>query len=265
MNSEIEISAIIIAKNEEYNIGRCLESLKDCIEDIVVLVDDQTNDKTIEIIRTFPAVRFYVINWKGYAKTKQYAVSLTKNEWILWIDADEALTDKLKTEINNFKTSVPKHSAYSMPRKAYFLGKWIKHCGWYPGRVTRLFKKKKAQFSDKQVHEHLVVDGSIGEFSADLNHFTDPDIKHYFKKFNEYTSLAAEDLLNGERKFKIFDLIFRPAIIFIKMYFIKLGFLDGIEGFILSIFSSLYVFTKYCKFWELKKGKTKNGNRKSVN
>ena len=261
MNAGIEISAIIIAKNEEHNIGRCLEKLKDCIEDIIVLVDDQTTDRTIEIIRTFSAVKFYVVSWKGYVKTKQYAVSLTKNDWILWIDADEVLSDKLKKKINNFKTSVPKHSAYSMPRKAYFLGKWIKHCGWYPGRVTRLFNKHKAKFSDMQVHEQLIVEGSIGELSADLNHFTDPDLKHYFKKFNEYTSLAAEDLLNSGKKFGIFDLIFRPIVIFMKMYFIKLGFLDGIEGFILSVFSSLYVFAKYCKFWELKKRKTENENR----
>ena len=260
MNTGIEISAIIIAKNEEHNIGGCLESLKNCIEDIIVLVDDKTTDKTIEIIRTFPMVKFYIVNWKGYAQTKQYAVSLTKNDWILWIDADEALTGKLKAEISNFKKSVPKHSAFSMPRKAYFLGKWIKHCGWYPGRVTRLFNKKKAKFSDTQVHEHLVVEGSVGELSADIDHFTDPDIKHYFKKFNEYTSLAAEDLLNSQRGFRITDLLFRPFIIFMKMYFIKLGFLDGIEGFILSVFSSLYVFTKYCKFWELKKRKAENGN-----
>jgi len=204
-------------------------------------------------------VKFYVINWKGYAKTKQYAVALAKNDWILWIDADEALTVKLKEEINKFKTSAHMHSAYSIPRRAYFLGKWIKHCGWYPGRVTRLFNKKKAKFSDSQVHEHLVIDGSIGELSADLDHFTDPNIKHYFKKFNEYTSLAAEDLLKSGRNFRIIDLLFRPVIIFVKMYFLKLGFLDGIEGFILSIFSSSYVFTKYCKFWELKKGKSKNG------
>ena len=260
MNTRIEISAIIIAKNEEHNIGRCLTSLKDCVEEIIVLIDDETTDKTIEIVRTFPMVKYYVINWKGYAQTKQYAVSLTQNNWVLWIDADEVLTEKLKKEIKDFKLSAANYSAYSIPRKAYFLGKWIKHCGWYPGRVNRLFNKKKAKFSDKQVHEHLVIEGNVGELSSDLDHFTDPDIKHYFKKFNEYTSLAAEDLLNSGRKFRITDLLFRPIAIFFKMYIIKLGFLDGIEGFLLSVFSSLYVFTKYCKFWELKKGETKNGN-----
>lgn len=260
MNSNIQISAIIIAKDEEHNIGRCLNSLKDCIDDIIVLVDDQTTDKTVEIIRTFPMVRFSVINWKGYAQTKQYAVTLTKNDWIFWIDADEALTEVLKNEINQFKNSIPNCSAYSVPRKAYFLGKWIKHCGWYPGRVVRLFNKKKARFSDLKVHEHLIVNGNIGLLNSDIDHFTDPDIKHYFKKFNEYTSLAAEDLLNSGRKFRIFDILLRPLVIFIKMYILKLGFLDGIQGFILSIFSSVYVFTKYCKFWELKKGEVKNGN-----
>jgi len=261
LNPAFEISAIIIAKNEEHNIARCLTGLKECVEDIIVLVDDKTTDRTVEIIRTFPTVKFYVINWKGYAQTKQQALSLTKNEWIFWIDADEVVTEELKKEIEEFKLSSPKHSAYSIPRKAYFLGKWIKHCGWYPGRVTRIFNKKRAKFSDLQVHEHLIVNGTVGEFKSELEHYTDPYIKHYFNKFNEYTSLAAKDLFNSKRKFAITDLLFRPIVIFIKMYIIKLGFLDGIEGFILSVFSSLYVFTKYCKFWELKREEAKNGNR----
>jgi len=187
----------------------------------------------------------------GYAKTKQYGVSLCSNDWIFWIDADEVVTNGLSKELIGFKTTSPRFSAYSIPRKAFFLGRWIKHSGWYPGRVTRLFNRHRVRFSENDVHEHLVVEGEIGKLNSDLEHFTDPNIYHYFQKFNRYTTLAAEEMVKKGRSFSIIDLL-RPVGIFIKMYFLKLGFLDGIQGFILAVFSSAYVFTKYCKFWELK-------------
>jgi len=255
LESKIKISSIIIAKNEELNIRRCIESQLKCIDEIVVIVDTSSTDKTLEIIKSFPQIKFEVINWMGYAKTKQYAVSLTTNEWILWVDADEVVTPKLCDEIIIFKDSTPAMSAYSIPRLANFLGRWIKHSGWYPGRVVRLFNKNKASFSDKDVHENLIVNGEIGELQNNLEHYTDPSIKHYFEKFNNYTSLAAEEHKRNNKKFHLSGIVLRPIFIFIKMYIIKLGFLDGAQGFILAVFSSAYVFTKYSKFWELKRKK----------
>ena len=169
------------------------------------------------------------------------------------------MTEGLVQEILLFKKTTPELSAYSVPRKAYFLGKWIKHSGWYPARVTRLFDKNKVGFSDNDVHEHLVVRGATGEpacpvgkLKSDIEHYTDPTIHHYFEKFNKYTTLAAEEMIKQDRSLRISDIIIRPIFIFKKMYFFKMGFLDGIQGFILAIFSAAYVFTKYCKFWELK-------------
>jgi glycosyltransferase involved in cell wall biosynthesis len=258
VQQNIKISSIIIAKNEELNIKRCIESQLKCIDEIVVIVDDNSCDKTLEIVKSFPQIKFEVTKWMGYAKTKQYAVSFTSNNWVLWIDADEAVTPELSDELIKFKESSPLSSAYSIPRLANFLGRWIKHSGWYPGRVVRLFNKNKASFSEKDVHEDLIVSGETGELHNNLEHYTDPTIKHYFEKFNNYTSLAAEELKRNNKIFHISDIILRPVFIFIKMYFIKLGFLDGVQGFILAIFSSAYVFTKYSKFWELnnKKGNT---------
>ena len=132
------------------------------------------------------------------------------------------------------------------------MGRWIKHSGWYPGRVVRLFNKNKARFSNNDVHEELIVNGETGSLKNHLEHYTDPDIEHYFKKFNSYTSLAAEELVRNGKRFKITDILLRPLFIFIKMYVLKRGFLDGVQGFILAVFSSAYVFTKYCKLWELK-------------
>jgi len=179
-------------------------------------------------------------------------VSLCSNDWILWIDADEVVTKELSKELTGFKTPSPVFTAYSIPRKAFFLGKWIKHSGWYPGRVTRLFNKHEVKFSENDVHEHLLVKGETGKLNSDLEHYTDPNIYHYFQKFNRYTTLAAEELVKQGKSFSLSDILLRPIVIFVKMYFLKLGFLDGIQGFILAVFSSAYVFTKYCKFWELK-------------
>ncbi|MCL5030537.1 MAG: glycosyltransferase family 2 protein, partial [Bacteroidetes bacterium] len=179
-------------------------------------------------------------------------LSMTSNDWILWIDADEVITPELSVELNEFKNSNPKLSAYSIPRMANFLGRWIKHSGWYPGRVTRLFNKNFASFSENHVHEELIINGNVGQLNHDILHYTDPSIKHYFNKFNSYTSLAAEELRMNGKQFKLTDILLRPFFIFVKMYIIKLGFLDGLQGFMLAMFSSAYVFTKYCKFWELK-------------
>jgi glycosyltransferase involved in cell wall biosynthesis len=252
----INISSIIIAKNEEANIRRCIESQLDCVDEIIILVDETSNDNTYEIATKYSKVKTSIVKWKGYSETKKDALLLTANDWVLWIDADEAITEKLKEELIRLKSSTPQYAAYSMPRKAYFLGKWIKHSGWYPGRVVRLFNKNSASFNSLNVHENLKIKGETGRLIHDIAHYTDPTVSHYFIKFNNYTTLAAIDLKKDGRTFHLSDLIIRPIVIFIKMYFIKFGFLDGTQGFILAVFSSAYVFTKYSKFWEL----TRKGN-----
>ena len=260
METKHKISSIIIARDEENNIRRCIESQLNCIDEIILLVDNRTTDKTLEIANSYSRVKCELIKWLGYGGTKQYAVSLAKNEWIFWIDADEVITTNLSDELNDFKTISPVYPAYTVPRLAYFLGRWIKHSGWYPGRVTRLFNKNLVHFSQNNVHENLIFSGKAGNLNNDLLHYTDPSIRHYFEKFNNYTSLAADELVRKNKSFFAGDIIFRPFFIFIKMYFIKFGFLDGIQGFMLAIFSSSYVFTKYCKFWEAKKsGNNNNG------
>jgi (heptosyl)LPS beta-1,4-glucosyltransferase len=248
-----KISSIIIAKNEELNILRCIESQFNCIDEIIVLIDENSGDKTLKIVKSFPQVRMEIVKWMGYSKTKQYAVSLTSNDWVFWIDADEEVSTELADEIISFKKGTPGYAAYSIKRKAFFLGKWIKHSGWYPGRVTRIFNKNEVKFSDSDVHEHLIVKSETGKLENDINHYTDPAINHYFVKFNRYTTLAAEELFKKGKSFSVSDILFRPIAIFVKMYIFKKGFLDGIQGFILAVFSSSYVFTKYCKLWELNK------------
>jgi (heptosyl)LPS beta-1,4-glucosyltransferase len=250
----IKITSITIAKNEEKNIARCIMSLQNVVDEIIVVLDDQTTDTTESIIRSFPHVILTKSTWQGYSKSKEIGVSLASHDWIFWIDADEEVTPQLAEEISVLKDgSLENFSVYSIPRKAFFLGKWIKHSGWYPGNVDRLFNKQQVTFADKAVHEHLNFNGKVGQLKNDLNHYTDPNIEHYYTKFNIYTSLAAEELYKQSRTFSIVDITFRPVFLFIKMYFLRKGFLDGIQGFILAVSSAHYVFAKYAKLWELNK------------
>ncbi|MEG8946008.1 glycosyltransferase family 2 protein [Rosettibacter firmus] len=251
--NKVKLSSIIIARDEEQNISRCIESQLNIIDDILVLVDSRTKDNTYQIVTSYPDVRSEIVEWKGFGPTKNYAISKTKYEWVLWIDADEELSKELANDLLSFKNSTPEFNSYFIPRKSYFLGKWIKHCGWYPDYVLRLFNKNFSYISENPVHEKLIVKGESGYLQHPLIHYTYPDITHYLNKLNNYTSLAAEEIIKNNKKVTLIDILLRPAFIFIKMYILKLGFLDGLHGLILSLYSSFYVFTKYCKVWEIKK------------
>jgi len=242
------LSVIVLTLNEERNIADCLESVR--WADEVILIDSGSTDKTVAIARRYTA-NIQTIVWQGYGAARNYGVAQARGDWILWLDADERVMPELAEEIREIvRKDDPEVAGYSVARRAFFLGRWIKHCGWYPSRVTRLFRRRKGKFSETRVHERLVVDGPVVETRHDLIHYTDPDLNHYFAKFNKYTSLAAEDLRAQGRRFSVVDLLIRPPFIFVKMYILRAGFLDGIQGFILSVLSSAYVFTKYAKLWE---------------
>ena len=257
MAESIKLSSIIIARDEEVNIARCIKSQENVVDDIVVIVDSRTADRTEQIASSFRNVNCEIVEWKGYAATKTYALSKTKYDWVLWIDADEEITHELAEELKLFKQSEHEFNAYEVARRAFFLGKRIKHGGWYPARVTRLFNKKYISFNEKEVHEHLKNEGTVGRLQNDLNHYTDPTIEHYFTKYNIYTTLAAKELFEKGKRANVIDIIIRPVFLFCKMYIFRLGFLDGLYGLILAVFSTSYVFTKYCKLWELNRERSK--------
>ncbi len=249
-----KLSVIVITLNEERNIRECLESVK--WADEVIVVDSQSKDRTVEIAREFTE-KIFVIEWKGYGETKNFALSKVTNDWALWLDADERVPKELAEEIRQtIQTSA--RNAFEVARRAYFLGKWIKHCGWYPGYVVRLFKKDSAKFNQSLVHEKVEFSGTIGRLNNDLLHFTDENLFHYFSKFNNYTSLAAQEMKRAGKTFSLYDVLVRPPFLFFKMYVLRLGFLDGIHGLILSAASAAYVFVKYGKLWELWRQKSNN-------
>ena len=242
------LSAIVITRNEERNIRECLESVKWVNE--IIIVDAGSTDRTIEIAKEFTK-NIFNRPWDGYGVAKNFGLSQCTSEWVLWLDADERVTLELQKEMLCMLSSVDqKVTALSMPRRANFLGKWIYHCGWYPGRITRVFRRSAGRFTEERVHERLDIQGVTVPLKSDIIHYTDPDLKHYFEKFNKYTSLAVEELVECKKKFSIFKLIVNPIWVFVKMYIFRLGFLDGIPGLILCVLSANYVFTKYAKLWE---------------
>jgi glycosyltransferase involved in cell wall biosynthesis len=243
------VTVVTITFNEEKNIKDCLTSVR--WADEVIVVDSGSKDRTVDVAREH-ATKVLLAPWNGYGAARNFALRHAAGDWVFWLDADERVTPELAAEIRRVVVENDvRHAGYSVARRAYFLGRWIRHCGWYPSRVIRLFRKGKGTFSENRVHEQLHVDGPVAPLSNDLLHFTDPTLHHYFTKFNKYTSLAAQDLKESGRSCSLSDLIIRPPFTFLKMYLIRLGFLDGMRGLILSMLSSLYVFTKYVKLWEL--------------
>jgi glycosyltransferase involved in cell wall biosynthesis len=249
------LTVITITLDEERNIAECLESVR--WADQLVVIDSGSKDRTVELARQFTR-DIYDIKWEGYGHARNFGLSYATGEWVLWLDADERVTSELAQEIQDLvRRDDTGYSGYSVARRAYFLGKWIKHCGWYPSRVVRLFRKGQGKFSETRVHERLELKGNIGLLQHDLLHFTDLNLQQYLSKFNKYTSLAAEDMAANGKRFRLQDLLIHPPFLFFKMYILRLGFLDGVHGFVLSVLSSAYVFSKYAKLWEL----TRNGSR----
>lgn len=250
VESRASITALIIARDEERNIAPCLRSLDGLADEILVAVDSRTADRTLELAVEAGAKAFPV-DWKGYGTTKNEVLERASGDWVLWLDADERMTPELAVEIKKALSGGERVEAFSVPRKAFFLGKWIRHCGWYPGYVTRLFRRGRARFSDKPVHEGLVVEGQTGRLRHPLLHYTDPDLTHYLAKFNSYTDLAAGELFARGRRPGALDPVARPLWFFLRSYLLRLGFLDGTEGLILSVLSGYSVMFKYLKLREL--------------
>ena len=240
----MKISATIITYNEERNIARAIESLRCCDE--IIVVDSGSSDRTVELATNLGA-RVIESPWPGYAKQKNLAAERASNDWILSLDADEALSEALEAEIWNLKKSGPHFDAYTMPRLARYLGRWIYHTGWYPDRKIRLYDRRKARWVGDFVHESVKIDGHVGHLESNLLHFTCDSLSEHLRTLDRYTTLAAEDLVANKVPVPLWSLICDPPWTFVRAYFFKRGFLDGLEGLIISYMAAFYTFLKYSK------------------
>lgn len=244
MNS---LSVIIITKNEEHHIADCLDSVSWANE--IIVVDAMSTDRTVDICNRFPC---HVIQreWTGFAGQKQYALARASHDWVLSMDADERVTPDLAQEIRQLLQSTIPYNGYRVARRAYFLGKWIRHCGWYPGYQVRLFRKSKTHLSKPRVHEGFVVDGPVGNLTHDLIHYSHPTLTASFEKMNRYSGLEAMDRIS-RKQVKWYHLISHPVSEFLRKYVVKLGFLDGCHGLVLCLVAALNKMVLYMKIWEL--------------
>lgn len=247
-NKKFPISLVVITLNEEDNIERCLKSVS-WVDDIVVL-DSGSTDRTVELAKSLGA-RVFVEEWRGYRDQKARAVELAKNDWVLSLDADEALSVELSYEIYQLKDNNQLNkNGYESPRLSYHLGRWIHHGGWYPDKQLRFFDRNHCHWSEGQVHER-VVGQNIGQLQNPILHWTFRNLTEQIQTNNEYSSLAAKDLSERNKQFSVFMLVLKPVSKFVETFLWKRGFLDGLAGFIISVGAAYSMFLKWAKLYEM--------------
>ena len=245
----MSLSASIICFNEEENLRRCLESVS--WVDEIVIADSFSQDRTLEIAREYTD-RVFQRTWTGYRDQKNFAMVKCEGEWILSLDADEEVSDALREEIQEEIRRPHGKEGYRMPRRSYYLGRWINHSGFYPDRQLRLFKREFGEWVGGRVHERVEVKGRVGNLKNDLLHYPyKGSISGILRKVDVFSGLAAEDMYDRGKRYRLRQLLIRPVTKFIEVYFLKFGFFDGLPGFIIAGMSSFTMFVRYSKLKEL--------------
>jgi glycosyltransferase involved in cell wall biosynthesis len=246
----MKISATVITHNEAQDVAAALESLS--FADEIIVVDSESTDATVDLARRFTD-RVYVRPWPGYSQQKNFAAGQARNDWIFSLDADERVSPELLREIEGLVSAEgePRASAFEMPRLAFYLGRWIRHSGWYPDRKIRLYDRRRARWTGEYVHEALQVDGPVERLKGDLLHFTVNTVSEHHQRLDVYTTLAAREAFAKGRRASAISLLASPVISFARSYFLKLGFLDGWQGLVIAKFASQYAFLKIAKLREL--------------
>jgi glycosyltransferase involved in cell wall biosynthesis len=286
------LSVVIITHNEEANIGRTLASVQALVADgrgEIIVVDSASTDRTVEIAQSYGA-KVFVEEWKGYAAQKNSAIDKATGDWILSLDADEEVGSDLAGELalhkginpacgesnrcltmeqaaagsRNLGTIKGLPAGYWISRQNHFLGRWIKHGGFWPDPKLRLFQRGAGRFEDRAVHEDVQLRGPTNKLSGALVHHSYPTLSDYLDHMNRYSSLGAEMLVSkGPVRFSAFNIVVRPLATFIYNYFFRLGFLDGREGLLLHLYHAVYVSWKYAKAWELSRQKNADPSLRS--
>jgi glycosyltransferase involved in cell wall biosynthesis len=242
------VSLVIITMNEEKNIERCIKSALPLVDDIVV-VDSGSQDRTVDIARRLGA-RVSIEPWRGFAKQKTRATALARYDWVLSLDADEALSPQALEELQNLVKSEISADAYALPRKTYHLGRWMLHSGMYPDYQTRFFNRTRAKWSDTEVHEKILAE-KIVRLKSDIHHWSFASLAHHVETVNKYSGLRAQDFKNQGKKYSGFRMLVKGISKFVELYFFKRGFLDGKAGLIVSVVGSFGVALRWAKLYEM--------------
>ena len=246
----MKLSVGILTFNSERRIREVLDSVKGIADEIVVL-DSGSQDRTVEIAESSGA-RVFFRKFDNFVNQKNHLLSLCRGEWVLFIDDDEVVSNELAEEIKRLKSEGAPADGYYLNVLTNYLGKWIRHA-WYPDWHLRLAKREKCRWVGDGVHESLKVNGKVGYLKGDLLHYSYESVSQHIKKIDLYTTLYARGAFEKGKRFSLFKLLTSPAGSFIRRYILKRGFLDGFEGFVLSVMASYYSFLKYLKLWEIEK------------
>jgi glycosyltransferase involved in cell wall biosynthesis len=254
---KIPISVYVLTYNNRRTIEQCLKSLNWAEE--LVIVDSFSTDGTYEICLQYTK-GVYRRKWPGHCDQYQYAADLTTHEWIMFVDADEEVPPELAEEIRRTLDGDGKgFDGFLVYRRTYYLGRWVQYGGWYPDCEIRLYRRNKGRW-EGGLHAKVAVDGKVGSLKNEYLHYTYRDISDQIQTIDKYSRISAEDLAKGGEKFSLFKLLFHPPFRFIKEYFFKSGFRDGLPGLIIIVSTMFYVFMKYAKLWELTNSKKENDN-----
>ena len=251
------LSVIVIALNQEANIGDCLASAS--FADEIVVVDTGSTDRTVELARAYTD-RVLNAPWQGFGRTKNYALDQARGEWVFSLDTDERVPPALQEEILAVVEADGTLNGYRVARKNYFCDRWIRHLGWYPDYTLRLFRRGLGRFRDREVHEEVMVDGPLGILKTPLEHYSYRSVSEYVARMDRYARLAAQELAKAGRRPWPGELFVRPFFSFFHLYFIRRGFLEGTPGYTLAVLMSLYKFLKYYYLRELNRGRDLDGH-----
>ncbi len=249
-NNKPAISVTVRTFNEEGNIRDCLESVT--WADEIIVVDAQSTDRTVAIAREYTD-RVIVRPWAGHIATSQFATDQAANLWVFSIDADERVSPALRDEILALDLDATPHDAFDMPRLHYFMRRWIRHSGWYPDRNIRLYRKDRCRWGGYAPHDKIQVPGSLSSLKGDLHHYIYRDLAHFAATKHSYSTLTAIDHNRTGRRATILHFTLRPLYTFLHRYLVRLGFLDGLPGFVISVMEAHCVFMKYLKLYEIQR------------
>jgi len=241
----MKVSVIIIACNSEATIRRCLESV--AWADEIVVIDSGSIDRTMEISREFTAIVHQTPDFPGHGPQKNRALDLASGDWVFSLDSDEWITPEVRAEIDIALAAPGSNNAFMLPRRSSFCGRFMRHSGWWPDYVKRLFRRGAARFSDDEGHDRLIVNGPVGRFSNPILHETITSLDQLIGKMNTYSSMTARNLHQRGRRASIFGALLHGWWAFFRTYFLRAGFLDGREGLMVAIVNAEISYYRYCK------------------
>jgi (heptosyl)LPS beta-1,4-glucosyltransferase len=247
--TKASISAVLIVKDSADTLRACLDSVTWCDE--IVVLDSGSSDETVKIAGEYTDNVFVDTDWQGFGQQRQRAQARVSSDWIFMIDADEVVTPELKASMENVVAGNDQTAVYATPRLSWVFGRFIRHCGWYPDYVVRLYPTSKGRYGDDKVHEKVYYDEGmqLKYLNGDLLHYTYKDMEHYLVKSANYAAAWAEQRYAKGKRASLLQAFLHGVGCFIKMYIIRAGFLDGKQGLLLSLLSAHSTFVKYADLW----------------